>query len=235
MKKQIIVTTALAALLSPSQPSRNRRIRRRRNQAQQSIPPAPPVPPALFKSPLLHLLLPRGRHLREHEEGAARTGRLFLESKPPTSPRVLSEQMGLPRGFGVVIDYVVPNSPAASAGVQASDIIRMLNDQYDLLAGSAGAKLWLRKFDDGANVTLTLLRKGKEVKVTVKLTKKDDSYGRGPFGLEWEWKWDDLGKTNFDFDMPDMTTVREAVARAKDGSNARRGRSAPGGAAPCAS
>ena len=137
----------------------------------------------------------------------------FLGVETSNVPRVLSEQMGLPRGFGVVVDSVVPESPAAAAGLQPSDIIRMLNDQIILDPSQLG-KL-VRSFADGATVNLTLLRKGKEMKVTVTLKKHEVSMGRGPFGFEKEWEWDDLGKMNFDFQMPDMTAVREAVARAK--------------------
>ena len=149
----------------------------------------------------------------------------FLGVETSDVPRVLSEQMGLPRGFGVVVDYVVPESPAAAAGVQQSDIIRMLNDQIILEPGQLG-KL-VRSFDDGTTVNLTLLRKGKETKVTAKLKKHEASMGRGPFGFEKEWNFDDLGKMNFDFQVPDMTAVRDAVARAKDeamraGDEARR-------------
>ena len=137
----------------------------------------------------------------------------FLGVETSNVPPVLSEQMGLPRGFGVVVDYVVPESPAAVAGLQQSDIIRMLNDQIILDPSQLG-KL-VRSFADGATVNLTLLRKGKEVKVTVTLKRHEVSMGRGPFGFEKEWEWDDMGKMNFDFQMPDMTAVREAVARAK--------------------
>jgi hypothetical protein len=122
--------------------------------------------------------------------------------------------MGLPRGFGVVVDYVVPNGPAAAAGLQPSDIIRMLNDQQIINPSQLG-KL-VRSFAEGTSVDLTLLRKGKEMKVSVKLGKKDVPAGRGPFGFEQEWNFDDLDKMKFDFKAPDMTAVREAVARAKD-------------------
>jgi len=150
--------------------------------------------------------------MHEHDMGPKEPV-TFLGVETSNVPRVLSEQMGLPRGFGVVIDYVVPESPAAAAGVEQSDIIRMLNDQIILDPGQLG-KL-VRSFADGATVNLTLLRKGKEMKVTVTLKRHEVSMGRGPFGFEKEWQWDDLGKMNFDFQMPDMTSVREAVARAK--------------------
>jgi hypothetical protein len=112
-----------------------------------------------------------------------------------------------------VVVHVVPESAAAAAGVQQSDIIRMLNDQIIVGPGQLG-KL-VRSFADGTTVNLTLLRKGKEMKVAVKLKTHQSSMGHGPFGYEKEWNFDDLEKMNFDFQMPDMTAVREAVARAK--------------------
>ena len=74
----------------------------------------------------------------------------------------------------------------------------------------------VRSFADGASVNLTLLRKGKEVKATVKLKKRDPAKERGPLGFEQQWNFDDLGKMKFDFKAPDMTAVREAVVRAKE-------------------
>ncbi|MGB8340186.1 MAG: PDZ domain-containing protein [Chthoniobacterales bacterium] len=202
MKKQVILTTTLAALL-PLLASAQSPAPGAAQPAQQPIPalapPAPPVPP-----------VPPVRHLRDDGPKEPVT---FLGVETSDVPRVLSEQMGLPRGFGVVVDYVVPNSPAAAAGVQQSDIIRMLNDQIIVDPGQLG-KL-VRSFADGTTVSLTLLRKGQEVKVTVKLAKHDVPSGHGPFGFEKEWNFDDLDKMNFDFQMPDMTAVREAVQRAK--------------------
>jgi hypothetical protein len=201
MKRPIIAAAALAALLplatfaqSPAPTAAQ--------PAQQPVPPAPPAPPAP----------PRDPHMHEHEMGPKEPV-TFLGVETSNVPRVLSEQMGLPRGFGVVVDYVVPESAAAAAGVQRSDIIRMLNDQQIVNPDQLGTLI--RSFPDGANITLTILRKGQEVKANVKLAKKERSAARGPFGAEREWKWDDLGKMDFDFDVPDMATVREAVARAK--------------------
>jgi hypothetical protein len=205
MKQQIILTSALAALLplatlaqsptpTPSMP------------ATQAIPPIPPVAPAPPAPP------PRGL-FHEHDNGPKEPV-TFLGVETSDVPRVLSEQMGLPRGFGVVVDYVVPNGPAAAAGLQPSDIIRMLNDQQ--IANPSQLGKLVRSFAEGTSVDLTLLRKGKEMKVSVKLGKKEVPVERGPFGFEQEWNFDDLDKMKFDFKAPDMTAVREAVARAKD-------------------
>jgi hypothetical protein len=90
----------------------------------------------------------------------------------------------------------------------------MLNDQQIVNPSQLG-KL-VRSFPEGASVDLTLLRKGKEMKLSVKLGKKEMPAGRGPFGYEQEWNFDDFDKMKFDFKAPDMTAVREAVARAKD-------------------
>ena len=53
----------------------------------------------------------------------------FLGVETSTVPSVVSDQLGLAKGFGLVVDYVVPDGPAAAAGVQQNDILKMLNDQ----------------------------------------------------------------------------------------------------------
>jgi hypothetical protein len=95
----------------------------------------------------------------------------FLGVETSPVPPVVSEQLGLPKGFGLVVDYVVPDGPAAAAGVQQNDILKMLNDQ--ILMEPRQLEKLVRSYAEGTNVTLTVLRKGKEEKVTVKLTKKE--------------------------------------------------------------
>src|SRR5438477_6752563 len=124
-------------------------------------PPAPPEPPA---PP--HPGVP-GHH---HEKGP-KVPMTFLGVETSQVPDVVSEQLGLAKGLGLVIEYVEPNSPAASAGIQQNDIIKMLNDQI-LIEPSQLRKL-LQTFSEGTEVTLTILRKGKEQKITTKLAKKE--------------------------------------------------------------
>lgn len=119
--------------------------------------PAPPAPPA-----------PPDRH--EHGHGP-KVPTIFLGVETSEVPSVVSEQLGLAKGFGLVVDYVVPDSPAAGAGLQQNDIIKMLNDQ--LLINPSQLRKLLQTFPDGTTVTLTILRKGQEQKVTVKLLKKE--------------------------------------------------------------
>src|SRR6185436_1494491 len=109
-------------------------------------------------------------------------------------PGVVSEQLGLAKGFGLVVDYVVPDSPAAAAGVQQNDILKMLNDQILMEPGQL--RKLLQTFTEGTNVTLTVLRKGQEQKITVKLAKKEvpqrHSLMEG-FNQDWHWNFDDMG------------------------------------------
>ena len=82
------------------------------------VPPVPPVPPA---------------HSGQMEAGERDRGPkvpiTFLGVETSDVPSVVAEQLGLAKGFGLVVDYVVPDGPAAAAGVQQNDIIKLLNDQ----------------------------------------------------------------------------------------------------------
>src|SRR5437773_2498907 len=126
-------------------------------------PPAPPPAPG-------HPPGPPGGH-----EKAPKVPAIFLGVETSQVPTVVSEQLGLSKGLGLVVEYVVPDSPAAAAGVQQNDILKMLNDQI-LIEPSQLRKL-LQTFSDGADVTLTILRKGQEQKVTVKITARSKPAG----------------------------------------------------------
>jgi len=69
-----------------------------------------------------------------------------------------------------------------------------LNDQI-LIEPSQLRKL-LQTFSEDTNVTLTILRKGQEQKITVKLTKKEvpERHSWNPGDKhEWHWDFDDVG------------------------------------------
>src|SRR5713226_5783273 len=125
-------------------------------------PPTPPGPPPPPPGP------PPGPP--ERHEKMPKVPVTFLGVETSEVPSVVSEQLGLAKGFGLVVDYVVPDGPAAAAGVQQNDILKMLNDQI-LINPNQLSKL-VRSFSEGTNVTLTVLRKGQEQKISVKLTKK---------------------------------------------------------------
>ncbi len=147
-------------------------------------PPAPPQPPGPHGPPGVP-----GAH-----EKAPKVPMTFLGVETSQVPDVVSEQLGLAKGLGLVVEYIVPNSPAASAGIQQNDILKMLNDQI-LIEPSQLRKL-LQTFSEGTDVTLTILRKGQEQKITVKLTKKEmpQRHSLMPGGNhDLHWDFDETG------------------------------------------
>jgi len=152
-------------------------------------PPTPPAPPSQPGMPA-----PPFPQRPGHHERGPKVPVTFLGVETSQVPSVVSEQLGLAKGFGLVVDYVVPASPAANAGIQQNDILKMLNDQI-LIEPSQLRKL-LQTFSEETNVTLTILRKGQEQKITVKLTKKEvpERHSWNPGDKhEWHWDFDDVG------------------------------------------
>jgi len=194
-------------------------------------PPAPPGPPPPA---------PQAPPGRIHER-APKVPMTFLGVETSQVPSVVSEQLGLAKGFGLVVDYVVPDSPAAAAGIQQNDILKMLNDQI-LIEPSQLRKL-LQNFSEGTEVTLTILRKGQEQKITVKLTKKEvpQRHSWIPGGKPGpHWDFDDVGDPGEQ--MQDLKkqlqeqlggaqhgVIREAVMKAREA--AKRAREEAGRAA----
>lgn len=117
------------------------------------LPPVPPTRPLLSRDPVS-----------------------FLGVVTVPAAGALSEQLGLPPGFGLVVENVVPDSPAAAAGLKKFDVLKSAGDQK-LVSPDQLAAL-VRATKDGEEMTLTLLRKGKEEKVTAKLVKRVPE-GRG--------------------------------------------------------
>ncbi len=163
-------------------------------------PPGPPVAPAPPETPDRHEKMPK-------------VPVTFLGVETSEVPSVVSEQLGFAKGFGLVVDYVVPDGPAAAAGVQRNDIIKMLNDQI-LIDPNQLSKL-VRSFSEGTTVTLTVLRKGQEQKITVKLTKKEVSQRDAWFPENrhgWKGNFNDLG------DLGDqMRGLKEQLGDAQHG------------------
>src|SRR5437773_9339625 len=150
----------------------------------QTPPAPPPEPPGPHGPPGIP-----GGH-----ENAPKVPMTFLGVETSQVPNVVSDQLGLSKGLGLVVDYVVPNSPAASAGVQQNDILKMLNDQ--ILMEPTQLRKLLQTFSEGTEVTLTILRKGQEQKITVKLTKKEmpQRHSLMPGGNhDMHWDFDETG------------------------------------------
>ncbi len=128
-------------------------------------PPAPPAPPQPGERP--------GR--------APRDPITFIGLVTNRVPGALAAQLGLPEGFGLIVDSVVPDSPAATGGVQKHDLLKLFGDQK--LVSPDQLSTLVRSQPDGADVPLTLVRKGQEMKLTVKLAKRAPEAGGGWPGM----------------------------------------------------
>jgi PDZ domain len=82
-------------------------------------------------------------------------------------PAALATQIGLPEGFGIVVEELVPDSPAAAAGVQRYDVLKAINDQQ--LVDPNQLAVLVRSYGKDKEVSLTILRKGQEQKLTLKI------------------------------------------------------------------
>ena len=165
----------------------------------------------------------------------------YLGVETSEVPTVVAEQLGLAKGFGLVVDYVVPDGPAAQAGLQQNDILKKLNDQI-LMEPDQLSKL-IRSYPEGTSVTLTVMRKGAETTLTARLGKREVSARRhnwgvhgphGPHGFqgfdteefrkEMEKLGDDLGNLKIGaVDSDAMKAARDEIRRAqREARNAAR-------------
>jgi hypothetical protein len=87
----------------------------------------------------------------------------------------LAAQMNLDDGVGVLVRAVLPDSPAAKAGVQQHDLLHYFNDQ--LLINEEQLYTLVRQAGTGTEVTLKLLRKGKTESIVVKIGEHDEREG----------------------------------------------------------
>ena len=120
----------------------------------------------------------------EHEKESV----AFLGVETAPVPPVLTAQLGLPKGAGLVVRHIVPDSPAAAA-LQRHDVLLKLDDQ--LLIEPRQFSVLVRNHKDGDEVTLTYIRVGKEATARVKLAKHDvpklaffDTPADGPENVE---------------------------------------------------
>ena len=150
MKAQLHLLAALAAALTATPAgAEDERRPERPPQARPADAPCPPDRPAAF---------------------------LGVATSPV--PPALAAQLGLPEGFGLVVDEVLPDSPAGQAGVQRFDVLRLFNDQQLVDPGQLATLV--RGLGKDADVTLTLLRKGREQKLSMKIVERPMP-GRRPF------------------------------------------------------
>lgn len=107
--------------------------------------------------------LARGAQHGNHE---TKKGAWLGVSATP-APLVLRKQLELPEGMGLVVDAVIPDSPAGKAGLKQYDVLQKLDDQ--LLANSQQFAALVRMHKPGDSIKLTVIRGGKTVVLDAKL------------------------------------------------------------------
>ncbi len=83
----------------------------------------------------------------------------------------LVAQAQLPRGVGLVVNQVMPSSPAAEAGLKEHDVLHKLNDQ--ILVNPEQLSVLVRTHKPGDSIQLTVIRGGEQTRLTAKLVEKD--------------------------------------------------------------
>jgi hypothetical protein len=90
---------------------------------------------------------------------------LGVVTRPPSpEARAMS---GVAEGFGLLVEEVMAESPAKAASIQRYDLITSFNDQR--LVNQDQLAALVRSAGKDTEITLTIVRKGAEQKVTVKL------------------------------------------------------------------
>jgi hypothetical protein len=107
--------------------------------------------------------------IRHLDDGERETVAFLGVETMPVSP-ALTSQLTLPKGAGLVVRHVVPESPAASV-LQQHDILLKLDDQ--LLIATRQLAVLVRNHKEGDEVELTYIRGGKQTTAKVKLTKHE--------------------------------------------------------------
>lgn len=119
----------------------------------------------VLSAPERRVMIHRGAEGPVEKETVAFLG---VETGPVTS--TVSAQLGLPRGTGLVVNHLVPKSPAAES-LQTHDILLKLDDQ--VLIETRQLSVLIRNKKEGDEVTLTYLRGGKQATAKVKLGKQE--------------------------------------------------------------
>ena len=98
-----------------------------------------------------------------------KTAYLGVALKPADD--TLQEQLGLPRGVGLVVEMVDKDGPASAAGFKPHDVVHKLNDQ--LVIDPHQLAVLVRMNKPGDAVEFTVIRAGKPTKLTAKLGEKE--------------------------------------------------------------
>lgn len=104
---------------------------------------------------------------------------LGVETNEVTAEQV--KELKLPGERGVLVGKIVPDSPAAKAGLKERDVITELNGQR--VEGTAQFRRMIREIPAGRTAQLTLLRDGRSQNVSVTLGKQESRHRTNMMGV----------------------------------------------------
>lgn len=128
----------------------------------------------------------------------------FIGISPGELTSDVAVDYGVKAGEGILVESVVPETPAAEAGFRTNDVITRVNDA--VITGPAELRTQLKKYKPGDTVNITYFRGGIQKVVAVKLAERDDednAFGERKIkifgdkgrlkmdGPPWDWKWDE--------------------------------------------
>jgi hypothetical protein len=91
----------------------------------------------------------------------------YLGISTDAPPPVLRKHLGLHDGFGLVIDEVIHDSPAAKAGLKKFDVLQKVDDQ--LVINFEQLSVLIHSHKTGDEVKLAIIHEGKPETITAKL------------------------------------------------------------------
>ncbi|MHB8500538.1 MAG: PDZ domain-containing protein [Candidatus Acidiferrales bacterium] len=98
------------------------------------------------------------------------TSWLGVESQEVTSDNV--KQLKLPAERGVLLGHIVPDSPAAKAGLKDKDVVTEINGQH--VEGEAQFRRMIHEIPAGRSAQFTVWREGRAQTIAVTLGKSED-------------------------------------------------------------
>lgn len=152
------------------------------------------------RMPGMHRMPGRGRfetleRLQEEMEdlleglhGGQMTERPFLGVAPRDPVAAESREMNLQTGVGAVIEEVIEGTAAEEAGIRKGDVVTAVNGET--VRGAQGLVELIGSREPGEEVTLKILRGGKEMELEIELGSMPESAMMPRrFGRQWPPMW----------------------------------------------
>jgi C-terminal processing protease CtpA/Prc len=126
------------------------------------------------------------------DEGSSWLG---VETHEVTSDK--AKELKLPAERGVVLGKIIPDSPAAKAGLKENDVVTEINGQR--VEGAAQFRRMIREIPAGRTAQLTVWRDARSQTISVTLAKAEERHRA----------WMRSAPGTFAFRMPEMPLVQE--------------------------